>query len=299
MKTSLLVPCYNAAQQLPRLWETVRAQVLPFDEWICFDDASSDNTAEVARALGATVIRSDTNCGPARARNQLWHAAQGDLVHFHDADDLLAPTYLKRTVERMTPSTDLVICNVDWVAENDLHLVQAYRYSGSELSADPVSYTIENPIGGINGLYRKDALRSVGGFNEQMRNWEDADIHIRLALKGARFGVLEETLCTSLRSGNSVSTNYPKNWRYRLTALEQYAQIMPSRARPALAREAERAALNLVAIGATDSAKAAIRLTRQLGGNPPSSGRWPMQCAKQILPALWLLRLQARARHIV
>ena len=88
---SLLVPCHNAAAHLPRLWETVRAQAKPFDELICYDDASTDRTADVARTLGATVIRGDTNHGAAHARNRLWQAAHGEWVHFHDADDLLDP----------------------------------------------------------------------------------------------------------------------------------------------------------------------------------------------------------------
>ncbi len=46
---SLLIPCHNAAQYLLRLWETVQAQTVPFDEIICYDDGSTDNTAEVGR----------------------------------------------------------------------------------------------------------------------------------------------------------------------------------------------------------------------------------------------------------
>ena len=89
MKTALLIPCHNAAAYLPRLWQTVRAQTRPFDAVFCYDDASEDNTAAVAEALGAQVIRSETNRGPAHARNALLHACQAEWIHFHDADDLL------------------------------------------------------------------------------------------------------------------------------------------------------------------------------------------------------------------
>jgi glycosyltransferase involved in cell wall biosynthesis len=89
---TLLVPCYNAAAFLPRLWETVRAQMRPFDELLCYDDASTDNTVAVARALGATVICGERNAGPAFARNDLrgrdafavpcvHYKANGTVVH--------------------------------------------------------------------------------------------------------------------------------------------------------------------------------------------------------------------------
>ena len=66
---ALLVPCHNAVRFLPRLWETVRSQTRPSEEWICHDDASTDETAEVARSLGAQVIHGQTNIGPVAARN--------------------------------------------------------------------------------------------------------------------------------------------------------------------------------------------------------------------------------------
>ncbi len=298
MTASLLIPCYNAAAFLPRLWETVRAQAVPFSEVICYDDASDDETGAVARRLGARVLRGERNLGPAHARNSLLRAAAGEWVHFHDADDRLEPAFLARILEPAGPSIDAVICNVDWIDEQTQRPMIAHRYSRAEFLADPLNYVLEHPIGGINGLYRRERVLALGGFDETMRIWEDADLHVRLAAAGARFEVVEEVLCLALRRTASASTDYRANWRFRLAALQRYEQTLPASTRGALAREAERAALNLAGLGEPAGARAAVALARRLGGDPPTTDSSLLRLARHFVPATLLLRMQARARGI-
>ncbi len=298
MTVSLLIPCHNAASFLPRLWQTVRAQTLPFDEILCYDDASTDDTAEVAGRLGARVLRGEGNLGPAHARNALLHAAGGEWVHFHDADDLLQPEFLARTTRQAGTGADVILCNVDWLDEQSQRRMFGFRYSRSALLADPTNYVLEHPVGGINGLYRRERLLAVGGFDERLRIWEDADLHVRLAAAGARFEVIEEVLCLALRRAESASANYRENWRYRLGALERYEGALPTTCRPALAREAERAALHLAGLGEPRAARAAVALARRLGGDPPTTQSRSLRLAKRFLPAVTVLRFQARARGI-
>ena len=294
MSASLLVPCYNAATFLPRLWETVRAQSLPFDEMICYDDCSTDATAAVAQSLGATVIRGQPNVGPALARNRLWQAARTPWVHFHDPDDLLRPDFLTRMSARATDAVDAVICDADWQHENERRTFLRWRYSESALLADPAAYLLEHPVGGINGLYRRAALEQIGGFNARLLVWEDADLHVRLALAGARFAVVAEPLVIALRRNDSLSAPLARNWRNRLSALEDYARLSapPSFAR-ALGAEAERAASAFALLREPADAALAVDLCRRLGVHPPTSPHLAIRLLKPFVPAVTLLRWQS------
>ena len=49
-RLALLVPARNAQELLPRLYASVDAQTVPFDEVLVYDDASTDRTGDVARA---------------------------------------------------------------------------------------------------------------------------------------------------------------------------------------------------------------------------------------------------------
>jgi glycosyltransferase involved in cell wall biosynthesis len=73
------------------------------DEVIVVDDASTDGTAEEARALGATVISMPQNGGKAAAMSLGVAAARNDVVLFSDADVIgLDHGMVSRIVEPVT-----------------------------------------------------------------------------------------------------------------------------------------------------------------------------------------------------
>lgn len=294
---SLLVPCRNAYRFLPRLWASVRAQTRPFDDIICYDDCSSDGTATLARALGATVISGATPRGAAGARNRLWKAARTEWVHFHDADDLMDADFLQTMAAAATDEVDAVICNATWRFESG-GIQREWRYSDAELRRDPASYLVKHPVGGINGLYRRSLLERVGGFSEELPVWEDADLHVRIALAGGRFRVVERPLVTALRRDDSLSADQRRNWNCRLSALESYVpkSHSPSFSR-AIGDAAEEAASELATIGEMPAARRALDLCRSLGLNPPTTRHPLLAALRPFLPAVTLLRLQRRWRR--
>ncbi len=61
-KIVVVLPAYNAAQTLPQTWSEIPFEYV--DEVVLVDDASKDNTVEVAKQLGVHhVIRHDKNKG--------------------------------------------------------------------------------------------------------------------------------------------------------------------------------------------------------------------------------------------
>src|SRR5579883_2948240 len=99
---ALRIPCYNAAAYLPRLRESIAAQTRGYASVLCYDDGSTDRTADVARDLGWDVIRGKANRGPAFARNRLLEATGEPWIHFMDADDVLHPRFVEALEARAT-----------------------------------------------------------------------------------------------------------------------------------------------------------------------------------------------------
>lgn len=298
-KCSLLIPCHNAAKTLPDLWNTVQAQTIPFDEFICYDDGSTDSSFEVAEELGIKVLRGETCEGPAFGRNRLAKETTCDWFHFHDADDLLHPKYLEQTKSRIDKDTDVVLCNVNWIDSETRKLVIAWEYSEEELKRHPVNYVLSHPVGGINGLYRKSAFLSIGGFDESLRLWEDADLHVRLAASKARFAVVEEVLAISQRYSNTLSNNSIANMSCRFAALQKYARQLDSSSMYEIATQAEIVANNLVRAGALSKAQEAIHFCQELGMYPPTTQNSVLELLKHVVPPIYLLVLQQAARSIL
>ena len=88
---SVVIASYNAGPFLERSLQSLRAStVLPL-EVIVVDDCSTDNSAVRAREMGAIVLRTAVNGGPARARNLGAQSAQGDILLFIDSDVCVHP----------------------------------------------------------------------------------------------------------------------------------------------------------------------------------------------------------------
>jgi dolichol-phosphate hexosyltransferase len=81
-RLTVIIPCLNEEQGVEKV---LRAMPDFVDEVIVVDNASTDRTAEVATALGATVIREDVR-GYGRSYKRGFAGATGDIIVTLDGD---------------------------------------------------------------------------------------------------------------------------------------------------------------------------------------------------------------------
>jgi glycosyltransferase involved in cell wall biosynthesis len=271
----------------------VQAQSLPFDEILLFDDGSTDDTAAVAAGFGARVLRSERSLGPAAARNRLVAASTSEWIHFHDADDTLAPTYLERVSRVATNGIDLVICDMLWIGEATGKVENRWRYDAAALARHPAASLLINTIGGINGLYHRPAFLAIGGFDESLSYWEDMDLGLRLFARGFRCAVVNEDLVTAYRRESSFSnSNLGEVWRVKLRIMRRLLNGADHGLRATIAGEAETIADRLALLGCWPDVPAALDLCVEAGGDPPTTGNPALRLAKRLLPRSWAYRLQ-------
>lgn len=111
---SVVIPCHNSAGTLDACLAAIARSGQPVRECIVVDDASTDGTAETARALGATVVRNAVRRGPARARNIGVEQASGDIILFLDADVAVHGDAIGRIVRLLEDNAvDAVIGSYD------------------------------------------------------------------------------------------------------------------------------------------------------------------------------------------
>ena len=96
MRTSVVIPCRNAARTVGDAVASACAQSEPPAEVVVVDDASTDDSADAARQAGARVIRNAARRNAGGARNVGLEATRGDLVAFLDADAVAPKDWLAR-----------------------------------------------------------------------------------------------------------------------------------------------------------------------------------------------------------
>lgn len=82
---SVVIAAFNEAATVGRI-VAVACEHRDVAEVIVVDDGSTDDTAEIAKAAGARVVRFDHNSGKAAALDEGVAAAQHDIILFLDAD---------------------------------------------------------------------------------------------------------------------------------------------------------------------------------------------------------------------
>ena len=284
---SLLVPCYNAAAYANKFITHLSTLSLPFTEVIFYDDASTDNTAELLLAQGFRVIKGETNRGPGYARNQLAKVAACPYIHFHDIDDEFNPLFLNLVNKQLSQTpADVVLGQADWVNAENRAVIIKWRYDIAELVKEPLAYFIANPLGIINTVYKKEAFLKVNGFSEAIKCWEDADLHVRLAADGAVFTVIDEILAYSLRHNTGISNNQKWCWGCRLKFLKSYLAAFDKSYATVIGKEMEKAAYNLFQQGAFSKSVEAFRSSRNCGFDAPAINNSSLTLLKKTSPFL-------------
>ena len=95
MKVSAIIPALNEEKSVG---EVVRRALAHVDEVIVVDDGSTDNTAAVAEAAGATVIRHEKNRGILEATASGIGAAEGDILVTLDSDGQHDPSEIPQLI---------------------------------------------------------------------------------------------------------------------------------------------------------------------------------------------------------
>ena len=95
---SIIVPIYNALDNLPKLITSVIKQTFIDWELILVDDGSKDNSyslcMQYARMDERIKVIQQEYQGPSTARNTGIKASSGEWITFVDADDVLLDCFL-------------------------------------------------------------------------------------------------------------------------------------------------------------------------------------------------------------
>jgi len=190
---AVLIPAYNEARSIADTLRSVYGQSLVPDTIIVIDDCSTDATGEVARTMGATVVRTPRNRGcKAHALNYGLGFVASPFIVTIDADTALDRSGLERLMRAFRDPSVAGACgfaiprHVNTLWERGRYIEYLFGFGFFKTVQD----YYDRPLlaSGCFSAFRTDALVAAGGWPSRTVA-EDTDLTwtLYVAGKGVRF----------------------------------------------------------------------------------------------------------------
>ena len=218
MKLSIALPVLNGIPYVHRAVESVIAQTFKDWELIIYDNGSTDGTADYLAKLDdprITVIRDEVTTRPAI---DAWHYAMGrcrnDYILMLGHDDWYDPDFMSRALTHITENKLDVYSGWMRAYDDNLQFTDVITSSsfinrlkdnggGEGLTVingkdfiDGFSKDISNGFSKMHlstTFIRRTLYQQCGGFNTSLRYCAEAELYLKLAALGAKFGFLNAT----------------------------------------------------------------------------------------------------------
>jgi glycosyltransferase involved in cell wall biosynthesis len=226
LRIAAVIPCYNEALAIAQVVAGFRA-ALPEAEIHVFDNNSSDDTAAVARAAGATVTHVALR-GKGNVVRRMFADVEADVYVMVDGDATYDTGAARRLIER------LVRDNLDMVVGSrvdDGHDALTYR-AGHRLGNRMLTGAVAQLFGGgltdmLSG-YRVFSRRYAKSFPALSRGFE-TETELTVHALELRMPYAEESTAYSTRPEGSVSklSTYRDGWRILKTICKLFVSERP------------------------------------------------------------------------
>jgi N-acetylglucosaminyl-diphospho-decaprenol L-rhamnosyltransferase len=245
MRPTVYIPHFNGFERLARALESLRAQT-PGVDVVVADNGSSDGSPELLceRFPEVALVELGRNLGFGPALNRAIEERPGDPVLLVNNDVECEPRFVEAMLEAAEGAETVagvlaqeaapeLIDSAGVVADRTL---MGFDYlHGEPLAAALGAPAPLGPTGGA-ALYRLDAFRAAGGFDERIfLYYEDLDLALRLRAAGARCRLAGEARALhaySASSGAASAFKYSHSGWSRGYMLRRYGVM--SRPRDAL-----------------------------------------------------------------
>jgi glycosyltransferase involved in cell wall biosynthesis len=178
---SVVIPVFNRRHMVRAAIDSVLAATVPV-EVIAVDDASTDDTWEVLRAVDdprVKAVRMERNGGHSAARNRGLDVARGRYMKFLDSDDELVAEHLGAEIRALESGAEIAVS--DWIEQDERGNRKVYQ-------APRFGDIVDDVLAGkavvvTSGLYLR---RPDWRFDAALRKIDDWDFFVQAALGALR-----------------------------------------------------------------------------------------------------------------
>ncbi|OED40528.1 hypothetical protein ACH42_16085 [Endozoicomonas sp. (ex Bugula neritina AB1)] len=199
---SFIIPAYNEEQFIKRSIQSIQSNVEGIYDYeiIVVDNASTDNTANIARELGVAVISTPHKFTISAVRNTGVEISQGDILIFIDGDVYLHDSWIDHVppvLEQIKSSS--VVAGSVYAVDPDASWVAKAWFQPWYQKQEQVTF-----INGGHMLLSRELFQQIGGFDVSFETGEDYEFCERARSVGAVVANLESLIAVHLGYPNSL-----------------------------------------------------------------------------------------------
>ncbi len=190
-KISVIIVSWNVANSLKRCLQSILATKYPNLETIVIDNASSDNSVQVAKDLQiAPIVANSKNLGFPRAVNQGLKKATGDYILLLNPDTQIPKDFFSKALEFTRRHLDMGVMGPKFVDPNGNP--QGSVFLEPRILTNTPKYTPNltsevNAVSGACMFFPKSTLTKIGLFTEKVfMYYEDLDYCRRIRAAGLK-----------------------------------------------------------------------------------------------------------------
>jgi len=216
---SIVMPVHNAEKHLAAALRSIHASTYPLFELIVVDDASTDQSVQIAESHGSLVLRRRSQAGPAAARNEGAAKARGDILLFLDSDIVVKPDTIEKVVGVMQDSQVAAVFGSYDDNPAEVDFLSQYRnlfhhFVHQNASSEAVTFWAGC------GAIRRDIFLALGGFDAKKYSEpavEDIELGYRVHRQGHR-----------IRLDKSIQVKHLKKWTfYSILRTDIFCRALP------------------------------------------------------------------------
>ncbi len=213
LSVSIITVAYNSAETIRDTLESVRQQTYPHVEHIVVDGASTDGTADIARAFRHVArVVSEPDQGAYDAMNKGIALARGDIIGLLNADDTYtSPDAIQWVVDTLLQTgADACYADLQYVRrDHPDHLVRHWhsgpfrseRFRWGWMPPHPTFFT-----------YRK-YYEALGGYDTRLHLSADYELMLRFLYKHRLSAGYLPRVLVRMRTGGMSNASLRQRWR--------------------------------------------------------------------------------------
>ena len=201
---SVVMSVFNGEDCVSVAIESILGQDFVDFEFIIVNDGSLDNTKAIIESYSdkRILLINQLNNGLTKSLNVAIEHSSGKYIARQDADDVSYPSRLRKQIELMERSNDVVLVGSRAIINNN-GLVSTSPYLGESIVRHKLKrfkVFVHSSV-----MFRKKTFYKIGLYNERFITSQDYDAWIRL-LKFGRLLIINDALLERNLSKESIST---------------------------------------------------------------------------------------------